>query len=374
MSQNKGILVSAAIRPNDSLDPIASAFASEIMGGLHTSQNSTDRNSIIFERREWGMMCYVTNEDKTYQLRYGYANTNIMSNSNWVEFSGSGGGSGNEWLDSVIQVRYSNPASPVGGDRYLVGLKPGDVITGTLPGSWATFSPGYVSQWNSSLSKWDLTTPTDGMSVRVNNEDNAIYKYEGVFPTGEWGKEKSGQIRDISPVSVNGLSFSATTTPLFDSYTKDMIFLAKFSTGNTGNTASLDINSLGHKLIRKPTPSGITFLNPLDILPNVVYSLVYDGSQFQLNRPFVNEDLFNVKYYIEPTDYIVIPPYYQYWVYSDLSIDGTLVNYGQVVIANGGMLIGASGSFQNYGQLAFVNFTGSGMTPSYNDSTTIQFT
>ena len=92
MSLNKGILVSAAIRPNDSLDPIASAFASEIMGGLHTSQNSADRNSIIFERREWGMMCYVTNEDKTYQLRYGYANTNIMSNSNWVEFSGSGGG------------------------------------------------------------------------------------------------------------------------------------------------------------------------------------------------------------------------------------------------------------------------------------------
>jgi hypothetical protein len=33
MAINVGTLVSSAIRPNDSLDPIASAFASEIKGG-----------------------------------------------------------------------------------------------------------------------------------------------------------------------------------------------------------------------------------------------------------------------------------------------------------------------------------------------------
>lgn len=370
MSQNVGILVSAAIRPNDTLDPIATAWASDIMGGLHTAASTTDRNSIIFERREWGMMCYVTNQDKTYQLRYGYSSTSIMDNSNWVEFSGSGGGGGTEWIDSVIEVRYSQPSSPTNGDRYLVGLQPGDVISGA---NWATYSPGIVVQWNSSLSKWDFTTPTDGMSVRVDNEDNAIYKYQGVFPTGSWEKEKSGQVRDVSFTTTNGLSFSATTEPPFDSYTSDMIFLAKFSTANIGNTMSVNINSMGSKLVKKPTPSGVTMLNPSDVVPGVVYSLVYDGAQFQLNRPYVNEDLFNVKYYIEPTDYIMIPPYYQYWVYSDLTIDGTLVNYGQVIIANGGVIMGVSGSFQNYGQIAFVNF-GSGMTTSYNDSSTIQFT
>ena len=371
MSQNVGILVSAAIRPNDTLDPIATAYASEILGGLHTAANTTDRNSIIFERREWGMMCYVTNQDKTYQLRYGYSSTSIMDNSNWVEFSGSGGGGGTEWIDSVIEVRYSQPSSPTNGDRYLVGLQPGDVISGA---NWATYSPGIVVQWNSSLSKWDFTTPTDGMSVRVDNKDNAIYKYQVVFPTGSWEKEKSGQVRDVSFTTTNGLSFSATTEPPFDSYTSDMIFLAKFSTANIGNTMSVNINSMGSKLVKKPTPSGVTMLNPSDVIPGVVYSLVYDGAQFQLNRPYVNEDLFNVKYYIEPTDYIMIPPYYQYWVYSDLTIDGTLVNYGQVIIANGGVIMGVSGSFQNYGQIAFVNFSGSGMTTSYNDSSTIQFT
>jgi hypothetical protein len=46
MAQNVGTLVSAAIRPNDSLDPIASAFASEIKGGLHTATASGDRDRI----------------------------------------------------------------------------------------------------------------------------------------------------------------------------------------------------------------------------------------------------------------------------------------------------------------------------------------
>jgi hypothetical protein len=34
MSQNIGTLVSAAIRPNDSLDPIATAYGNEIKGGF----------------------------------------------------------------------------------------------------------------------------------------------------------------------------------------------------------------------------------------------------------------------------------------------------------------------------------------------------
>lgn len=370
MAQNTGILVSAAIRPNDSLDPIATAYASEIMGGLHSATSSTDRNAIIFERREWGMMCYVKNQDKTYQLKYGYSSGDIMDNSNWVEFSGSGGGGGSEWIDSVLIQTLTPPMSPSDGDRYLVGYGPGPSPTGV----WATYSPGIVAQWNNSLSKWDYTIPTDGMSVRIDNEDNAIYKYQGAYTSGQWEKEKSGQVRDVSFSTVDGLSYSVTTDPPFDNYTQDMIFLAKFSSQNVGNTMSIEINSMGSKFVMKPTPSGVTMLNPSDVVPNVVYSLVYDGTQFQLNRPYVNDDLFNVKYYIEPTDYIMVPPYYQYWVYSDLTIDGTLVNYGQVIVANGGVILGASGSFQNYGLISYVNFSGAGSTTSYNDSTTIQFT
>ena len=92
-----------------------------------------------------------------------------------------------------------------------------------------------------------------------------------------------------------------------------------------------------------------------------------------MTRPYVNEDIFNVKYYIETTDYIVVPPYYQYWVYSDLTIAGTLVNYGQVIIANGAMILTGSGSFLNYGDLNLINFN-TGMTNSYNSSSSIIFT
>jgi hypothetical protein len=371
MAINTGTLVSAAIRPNDSLDPIASAFASEIKGGLHTVQNITNRNAIIFERREWGMMCYVINDNKTYQLEYNLQDTNIMNNNNWTEFSGSGGSGGGEWIDSVLSVLYNQPVSPINGARYLVGRGALDLtpITGIV---WSSYQSGQVTEWNSTLSVWQVTTPTDGMSVRVDNDDNSIYRYEGNFPSGNWAKEQLGQVRNLSATAPNGISYSATTQPPISGYIQDMIFLTQFSDQNITSTASININGLGEVLIKKPSQSGPISLIPSDIVPNVVYSLSYDGTYFQLNKPFRTDDVnFNVKYYIEPTDYIVVPQYYQYWVYSDLEIAGNLINYGQVIIANGSMIL-SGGTFSNYGQLTFVSFAG--MTTSYNNSDTIQFT
>jgi hypothetical protein len=174
MAQNIGTLVGAAIRPLTDTMPIASAYATEIKGGLHFATASTDRDAIIEERREWGMMCYVINDYQTYQLQYNTLNpggTNIMDNNNWEAFSGSGGG----------------------------GL--------------------------------------------------------------------------------------------------------------------------------------------------------------------------GIKYYVEPSDNILVPLNYQYWIYGDLTIAGNFVNYGQVVIANGGLVM-SGGSFSNYGQLSFVSLT-TGATTSFNDSDTI---
>jgi len=300
MAKNVGTLISSAIRPNDSLDPIASAFATEIRGGLHTAIDITTRNAIIFERREWGMMCYVQSDNKTYQLTYNFVSTSIMDNSNWKEFSGSGGsggGGGTEWIDSVISVAFSQPGSPSIGDRYLLGIDSSIVLSGA---QWSSFTSSQVAEWNSST--WTLTVPKDGMSVRVDDEDNSIYKYEGNFPTGAWQKEKLGQVRNLAASTSNGVDYIATTTPPISNYNQDSVFLVKFSAQNVGTTASLNINSLGSAYIKKPTPSGVVDLLPSDIQANVVYTVVYDGVDFQLNRPFVNEDLFNVKYYIEPTD------------------------------------------------------------------------
>ena len=370
MSKNVGTLISAAIRPVDSDDPIASAYAKEIKGGLHTTDNVSDRNAIIFERREWGMMCYSVADNKTYQLTYNYTSTSIMDNNNWVEFSGSGGGSGSEWVDSVLTIQNSPPVSPSNGDRYMVGSSPS--------GGWIALQSGLIVQWNSVLSQWVSTTPTDGMSLVVDNEDGAIYRYETYgglypFPLGDWKKERIGQIRDVSFSSVNGASYSATSNPTFNSYVNDMIFLSTFNTTNTGGTVSLNINGMGQVQLKKPTSNGLTNFNPLDIEVGLVYNVIYDGTYFQLNRSFVNEDLFNVKYNVEPGDYIVVPQNYQYWVYADLQISGNLVNYGQVIIANGSVNI-TGGTFTNYGSLSLINLSTSGLTSSFNSTDTIDFT
>jgi hypothetical protein len=367
MAQNVGTLISSAIRPNNSLDPIASAFASEIKGGLHTVQNITDRDSIIFERREWGMMCYVVLENKTYQLTHGYYNTDIMENLNWKEFSGSGGGSGGgEWIDSVISIENNEPLTPSDGDRYLIGNSPNGP-------NWSFLSSDLVVQWNSSLSQWVSTTPTDGMSVRVDNLENTIYKYEGVHPNGSWKTEKLNMVRYLSFNSSNGASYSTTSDPPFNGYTQDLVFLSKFMLTNTGATVSVNINSLGNVNIKKVSNTGLVDLNPGDIRTDIIYSLYYDGTYFQLTNPS-NESLFNVKYYIEPDDYIVVPQYYQYWVYGDLLVAGNLVNYGHVIIANGSLNIIGSGSVthQSGSQFVLVSLS-TGMPTTYNDSDTIQF-
>jgi hypothetical protein len=373
MAQNTGTLIGAAIRPNDSLDPIASAFASEIKGGLHTAASSTDRNNIIIERREWGMMCYVTNLDKTFQLKFGYSSANIMDNSNWVEFSGSGGGGSSvEWIDSVLTIGYNEPPTPSNGDRYLVGVDPSSILTGA---SWSSFSPGVVAQWNSTLSRWDLTTPTEGMTVNVDDELNAMYRYEGTYPTGGWSKEKVQQIRSVTLTTIDSITYTGQSSPPFSTYDPEMIFLVTFSTTNTSSIVNLNINSIGSVQVKKPSNTGLVDFEPNELVPNVLYSLTYDGTYFQSVKPFSNDDSFAIKYYVEPTDLITVPPYYQYWVYGDLTVAGQILNYGHVVIANGNLVM-AGGTFSNIGggQLALVNLSSSGTSSiTLNDTDTIDF-
>lgn len=369
MAQNTGTLVGSAIRPNDSNDPIASAYAEEIKGGLHFANDLATRDAIIPERRNWGMLCYVISENKTYQLEYDLQDTTITNNSNWTEFSGSGGGGGSEWLDSVLSVELIEPTSPNNGDRYLAGLSSNDITTGT---NWDNIIGGVVVEWNASLSRWNETEPTDGTSVRVDNEDGSIYKYEGDFPNGQWEKEQLGQIRKINATTANGVTYEASSLPTtFESYLQDMVFLTDFNMINSGTSSvTIDINELGPIQIKKPTRSGLKDLDIRDIEEDIVYQLIFDGTYFQLIKPNTDLELFGNKYLVEEQDYIIIPHGYQYWIYGDITIEGELVNNGQLFIANGSMVL-QGGTFSNNGQLSLINLEDN--TTSYNDSDTIEF-
>ncbi len=71
------------------------------------------------------------------------------------------------------------------------------------------------------------------------------------------------------------------------------------------------------------------------------------------NSGVVNNASTQNKYYIEPTETVVVATYSQYWVYGDLTIDGVMENYGQVIIANGIMDLSGGGTFSNSGTLLF---------------------
>lgn len=362
MSQNIGTLVAAAIRPNDSLDPIASAFANEIKGGLHSCDNITQRNSIITQRREWGMLAYVTSEDLMYQLQFGYFDNDITNNLNWAIFNSSAQDS-SEWIDSVTSIRVSEPITPSEPNRYILGVTSSDSITGA---NWDSFTATSIVEWNTNTSTWKVIIPTNGTTVRVDSDKNLMYRFDGNFPTGEWKSEKISQIFYINTNGTANL-YNAVTNPTFSTYDKDIIFLTKFNVNNSG-TSSININGIGVKNIKVSTINGTRNLIDGDIIADILYSITYDGTDFIMVRPF-SADAQNIKYYIGIDETIIVDEFEQYWVYGDLTLDGSLINHGHIIIANGAF-VNNSNDFQNYGTLTLVDIK----TPIFNDTIAIGFT
>jgi hypothetical protein len=254
MSKNIGTLVTAAIRPNDSLDLIASAYANEIMGGLHRATASTDRDAIITARREWGMMCYVINENKLYQLSYNKSSTLITDNLNWVEFTGSGG---------------------------------------------------------------------------------------------------NGSVINLDAYTVNGYGYTASGSNIITSYSKDALYIVSFKQQNTGSSASLNIDSLGEKPVKKTSGTSLTNIITGDLTTNYQYYITYNGTEFELLNPGSSSFSGN-QYFISSTETVTVPSSNQYWIYGDLTIEGTLDDYGQVIVVNGDLT--TTGSFNIYGTYSNIYF------------------
>lgn len=347
--KNTGTLITAAIRPNNSDDKIASAYAVEIKGGLHSYATKNDRNSIISERREWGMLCNVYNDganNGTYQLVYGNSSTNIMDNLNWVKFSGSGSGGGSAyWIDPVISVESNQPGSPNDGDRYILGPSPIGAVWGV-----GSFVEDVVVQYDSTTSTWKITTPMDGMSVRVNDQDNSIYRYESSLTS--WVKEKENQLLSLAATSINGIAYTATDQRIF-SYDVDSLYMVQFGTSNAGGTVTLNINGLGAKTIKQQTDAGLLSFSGKDISTSVKYNLQYDGTYFRLTKPQSDPTL--VKYRIQSNETVVVPAYQEYLVYGNLEVNGFLNidSMGKVVVINGALNING-GTVSNSGNVSLV--------------------
>ena len=359
MSTNVGTLVGAAIRPIDSADLISTAWDNEIRGGHHAYATLSERNGIIIQRRSWGMLCTVYNDGSnngTYQLKYGYSSTTITDNNNWIPFAGGGGSGGSEyWLNPAISVLTTEPTSPTNGDRYLAGFN----NTSTLSGSnWGSYTGGYVVEWNSTLSDWDKTSPKNGYTIRVQNEDDSFYRYEGTYSTGTWIKESDNQIMSMTASTSNGVTYTSTLINL-TSYERNQVYLTSFSATNSGTSSvTLNINSLGAKSVKKQTSNGLEDLIVNELNTSSIYTLIYDGTNFRVNKPFSNAP-FDVKYRIRSNELVQVPAYNEYLIYGDLTVEGKLdidAN-GKVVIINGALSLNG-GTVSNSGNVQMVNING----------------
>jgi hypothetical protein len=119
------ISVGLPIGPNVDNDPYFVTNPRYGLGGLRTVAGITARNEIISQRREVGMMTYVTEENKFYYLSGG------TGNSYWIEFIGGSGGGGTGAVSSITgtpnEIEVSSPTGNV-----TIGLPNSVNITDTL--------------------------------------------------------------------------------------------------------------------------------------------------------------------------------------------------------------------------------------------------
>lgn len=98
----------------------------------------------------------------------------------------------------------------------------------------------------------------------------------------------AGQVQD------GGLTYGGTssgtntivfsTSPTFTAYAGGQVF--RFIPGNTNSGAvTVNINSVGAVAIKKSTPAGLVALVSGDLVAGLIYTIEYDGTQFQLQDP-----------------------------------------------------------------------------------------
>jgi hypothetical protein len=277
-----GTIVISPVRPANPNSTIATGLSNEIRGGHHTYETIIERDAIIESRRDWGMLCTIYNDstpsnNKTYILKYGFTSTNLLDNSNWVEFVTTGASfvpTGGEWINSV-QVVSATPSVLTDGYRYLVD-------TGGIGDFFG--QDGKIAQYNSTALTFSFVEPTDGTTLRVDSDPNTIYKYQGTFSTGIWVKEFLNQVRYLSATSSTGLTYSATSlqTPLTDY--SNSIYYVSFNMTSSG-TVSLSIDSLPFIDVKQLGNNVISSIGSGEIIPGIQYQLIYNSGNLQTVLP-----------------------------------------------------------------------------------------
>jgi hypothetical protein len=275
MARNIGTLITSPIRPNDSLDNIATALSNEIKGGIHSVNTYGERDLIIVERREWGMLCYIDFDKKTYQLKKGYVDSDILNNNNWVEFGTINNlDTDSEWRDPIIGFVSSLPLSPNDKDRYILTTN------------------NNIIEYESGNNTWNYIQQKDGTSVRLIGEDNTIYKFSS--SENNWIKERLNQVLYLTTTySSNNYILSSSVLDT------NIIYIVKFSNTNTSDNPTMNGLSIKYsngKVLNNVT-SGL-------ISDSILYIVLYNGTNWEIQSN-IEEDTEDVDiHFINKTDTI----------------------------------------------------------------------
>ena len=353
-----GTLISSPIRPLSTSMTIPVAYADEIKGGFHSVDDVSDRDLIYSNRREFGMLVYVRNTTEFYQLQQ-VSSSNEGDNLNWVLVN-VGGSSSSTWINPAITRTSIDPSllTPSNGDRYLI-------VSGT--GLWFGYDD-YVVEWNGS---WQYTAPVEALTLRINDEYDCVYSYIG----GVWVKQSyvtdpfmvkydipltdsivvgtgseyliygdlnvDGTLDTWGKVVVVNGSITGTVS-LLGSGTVSQIYLLDEIYGGTG------VSIVG---------SGSTArILSTNLIGGTGVTISLSGSSWFIgNIPDLTAGL---KYYIGPTETVIVPDYEEYFLYGDLEVDGTLDigTYGKVVIINGDFIAASGSVVNNSGNVELYDF------------------
>jgi hypothetical protein len=198
MAQNKGTLVTSAVRINDDRDPYASVYANEARGGLHTRDTIAQRNAMGNWLREWGMLCAIGDHQGSstiYQLVEGFVDSDINNNSNWKVFVG--GASAVTAGNGIIIT--GTPANPI------IGIAPGYIgqssITtlGTITtGTWQG-TPIDTAHGGTGLTV--LGNPGD--LIRVKADGTGLEYFPSPYLTGNQTITLNGDITGSGTTAIN---------------------------------------------------------------------------------------------------------------------------------------------------------------------------
>ena len=277
-----GTIIVSPIRPANPSSNIATVFSNEIKGSHHTYETVAERDAIIESRRDWGMLCTIYNDptpsnNKTFVLKYGFVNNTITDNDNWIEFVTTGANfvpTGGEWINSV-QIVSATPSILTDGYRYLVDSGGVGYFLG---------QDGKIAQYNTIATTFSFVEPTDGTTLRNDSEPNIVYKYQGTYSSGKWVKEYLNQVRYLNAYSIDGMSYSATSsqTPLTNY--SDSVYYVNFNMTSSG-TVSINIDSVGLINVNKLENNTLSSISANEIVPGIQYQLLYNSVVFQTVLP-----------------------------------------------------------------------------------------